>query len=352
MSVQAKIKKIGKSKVLLVVSGVIVITIITSMLIGIFTNSNSQSEVSSSGSTDNYISEPSRPGESGGGNKPAPTMAPASGGTVAYASAPVAQDAARTANQTNTGYNPVTGNNDPSRMIIRNATIALESQDVEKTLADIRAIVVAQQGTVFSSNTTLRNDKTYATMVLQVPSQGYDATMAQLRKAGHKVQSETSTSQDVTEEFADAEAQLRNLKATEAQFLELLKKANSVNDTITVQNQLTSVRGQIERLQGRLNYLQKKSDFSTITVNIAPFNAPTTAKPDTNTWDFSKVLENAWAGSMKGLQGLVTMLVNVGVYMVWVLPLFGILFIIGMVWWRRTFPRKPKNNESMPAPAE
>lgn len=354
MKEQATMKKLGKSKIILAVAALVLLTIVTSMVIGIFTNGSSQSESVTTdnvgGSTAGEIANPGAINDSYKVAPAQPTVAAAYAGAPAATVAPARGSASApvTNNQPGTGasYNQV--NTDPSRMIIRNATLAIESEEVEKTLNEIRSLIVAQQGTVFSSNTTLRNDKTYATMVLQVPSQVYDATMAQLRKIAFKVQSETSTSQDVTEEFADAEAQLRNLKATEAQYLELLKKANSVNDTITVQNQLTNVRGQIERLQGRMNFLQKKSDFSTITVNIAPHIPPSVTKTDPNAWELGKAFENAWNGSMKGLRGLTVALINVGVYMVWILPIAGLLFLIGFVWWRRTFPRKSKTTESNP----
>jgi Domain of unknown function (DUF4349) len=237
---------------------------------------------------------------------------------------------------------PINAVTDPNRMIIRNATISLESQDVEKTLADIRALVIAQQGLVFSSNTSLKDDKTYATMVLQVPVQVYDGIMAQLRKIAFKVVSETSTSQDVTEEFADAQSQLRNLQATEAQFLELLKKTTNLNDIITVQNQITTVRGQIEKIQGRMNFLQKKSDMSTITINIAPHIAPTVAKTESKTADFGEAVKNAWDGSITVIQGLGVVLVTLGIYLLWLLPLGLAILLGGMVVRRKFFPRKSK----------
>jgi Domain of unknown function (DUF4349) len=339
MSEQVTVKKSRKNLkyILLLVSGGVLLAIISSMLIGIFAYNSGQNAPAQANLTqDSVMSEGGEVSRGSGGsvNKPAPTAA------ANYAAAPGTSTGSTATGQQATGYTAVNAQNDPNRMIIRNATIALDSEDVEKTLADIRALVGAQQGTVFSSNTSLRGDKTYATMVLQVPSQAYDVTMAQLRKVGYRVQNETSSSQDVTEEFADAQAQLRNLQATEAQYIKLLEKAITVNDIITVQNQLTNVRGQIERLQGRMNFLQKKSDVSTITVSITPYFGVT--KVDNSAWEFGKVLENAWAGSLRGLQGLVTAMVTVGVYLVWLLPLGLVLGLIGFILWRKTFPRKPK----------
>src|SRR5437868_6196988 len=64
------------------------------------------------------------------------------------------------------------------------------------------------------------------------------------------------------------DARLRNLKATEARYLDLLGQAKTVDDVLKVEQQLSNVRGQIEQLQGRLNYLRQSADTSTITVEL------------------------------------------------------------------------------------
>jgi Flp pilus assembly protein TadB len=76
----------------------------------------------------------------------------------------------------------------------------------------------------------------------------------------------------VTEEFIDLEARIRTQKALEAQFLEIMKQARSVEDALEVQRQLAEVRGEIEKVEGRRKFLENQTNFSTITVTI---NTPT-----------------------------------------------------------------------------
>jgi hypothetical protein len=72
----------------------------------------------------------------------------------------------------------------------------------------------------------------------------------------------------VTEEFIDIEAQLKAKKALEAQFMEIMKRANTIGDALNVQSQLASVRGEIERIEGRKRFLENQSSLSTIKIRL------------------------------------------------------------------------------------
>jgi hypothetical protein len=220
------------------------------------------------------------------------------------------------------------------RLIIRNATLSLTSSDVEKSLGEIRTMAVGQDGLVFQSSTTVREDKLYATITLQVPSDTFDQTMNQLRRlSGVKVESENSTSQDVTEEYVDLQAQANNLKASEAELVKLLSKAANVTEVMNVQKELTAVRGEIEQRLGRLNYLEKKSSMSTIGISLAPAALPATNNKPSKGWDPLSVLETAWSGSLTGLQKLYKVGITLGVWAIWIGPLvalawFGIRLVL------------------------
>jgi PKD repeat protein len=83
-----------------------------------------------------------------------------------------------------------------------------------------------------------------------------------------EVTSENTSAQDVTEEYTDLNSTLTNLQATEAQLLEIMKKAVTVDDILAVQNQLTNIQGQIETTKGRMKYLEQTSATSLISVSL------------------------------------------------------------------------------------
>ncbi len=240
----------------------------------------------------------SSPGKgTGGGSYPTSdgaTTAPTGGaayGAPALSqrdSLPAAAPAKGTSSGSSTSSNSSLVNIPPSqtsdRKIIRNASLSLQVDDVEKFLGQARSIADEQKGLVTQASTTLKNDKLFANITLQVPSPAFDATISRLRQLAYKIDSENSTSQDVSEEFVDLDAQVRTLQVSEGTYLELLKKATSVNDTITIQRELNNVRTNIERIQGRLDYLQKKSDFSTITLTVSPKNFQTVQTSSFEVW--------------------------------------------------------------------
>jgi hypothetical protein len=76
--------------------------------------------------------------------------------------------------------------------------------------------------------------------------------------------------QDVTEEFVDLESRERNLLAAEESLLELYDRAESVEDTLTVERELTDIRGQIEEVQGRIQYLERRTATSEIVLHLEP----------------------------------------------------------------------------------
>ncbi|MCX6021021.1 MAG: DUF4349 domain-containing protein, partial [Chloroflexi bacterium] len=165
-----------------------------------------------------------------------------------------------------------------------------------------------------------------ATITLRVPAQGYADVMTALRRMSVKVESEKGEAKDVTEEFADIDAQVRNLEVTEAQLQELMKKATTIDEILRVQNQISTVRGQIERLKGRAQYLQRNADLATITVTLAP-ELPAKVTVETPVgWDPLRVAAGAWRESLRAVQAVLTVGIVTVVFFWWLLPplaLFG-----------------------------
>lgn len=74
--------------------------------------------------------------------------------------------------------------------------------------------------------------------------------------------------QAVTEEYVDLQSRLRNAEAQETQMLELMKKAQTIEEILTVQSRLAEIQSQIEQIKGRMKYMESRTDFATITVNL------------------------------------------------------------------------------------
>lgn len=128
-------------------------------------------------------------------------------------------------------------------------------------------------------------------------------------------------SQDVSEEFIDLDARLRTQRALELQFLEIMKRANKVEEALEVQRQVAEVRTEIEKLEGRKRFLENQSSLSTITVNIqTPLPIVVTVS------GFRYTLRQSAADSLDLAQGVVLFFVRfvivlAPIFVIFVLPL-------------------------------
>jgi PKD repeat protein len=166
---------------------------------------------------------------------------------------------------------PVNGNDmsiDTDRMIIRTANMQLVVDDVRDTIDKITNLAQDRKGYVVNSSSWKEGERVVGQITIRVPSDDFDYAMGVLRNMAVEVTSETTSAQDVTEEYVDLEATLRNLEATEAQLLKLMEKAVEVKDILSVQSELSRVQQDIERTKGRMQYLERTSTMSLIQVTL------------------------------------------------------------------------------------
>ena len=161
------------------------------------------------------------------------------------------------------------------RKIIRNANLTLETPTPEDAGRKIAAIAESKGGFVVTSDTKTTNSasgaaSTSVQITVRVPAAQFDAAVDEIRKTSNRVVQEKVAGQDVTEEFIDLEARINAKKALEAQFLEIMKQSRSVTDALEVQRQLSEVRGEIEKLEGRRKFLENQTALSTIVVSLQP----------------------------------------------------------------------------------
>lgn len=157
---------------------------------------------------------------------------------------------------------------DAERKIVRTASMALVVEDVPVAIERVSTMAVSFKGYVVNSNVFGDKDRLFGNISIRIPAERFDGAMRALRALAVEVTSETTNSRDVTEEFTDLSAQLKNLEATEAQLLKILDKAQTVEDTLNVQRELSRVRGDIERTKGRLQFLERTSATSLIDISL------------------------------------------------------------------------------------
>ena len=140
-----------------------------------------------------------------------------------------------------------------TRKIIYNATVEVVVKDVEQSRTEVTRIVEEAKGYIAKSDISGQaGTKRTATWTLKVPVDKFQQIVTALAALG-QVTKNSSDSQDVTEEYVDLQARIKNLKVEEETLNKFLKDfANNVDSFLKTREQIKNVRGEIERAEGRL----------------------------------------------------------------------------------------------------
>ena len=151
------------------------------------------------------------------------------------------------------------------RIIVRTVEATIVVTDVQGSMDRITALARELGGWVVSTN---RFEKHRGFISFRVPAEALDKATARLREMAVEVKAEVSDSRDVTDEYFDLRARLDNQEATEEALLKLLGRAETVEAALKVQQTLTGVQEEVERLQGKIKLLEETSAFSLVSVNL------------------------------------------------------------------------------------
>ncbi len=218
--------------------------------------------------------------------------------------------------------------NTEDRMVVRNGDISIAVEDITASKNEITSLALSYGGYVVSSQVWGEGPDMRGWITIRVPDESFDAAMAIIGDSAEEIISESTSSHDVTEEYIDLTARLRNAEATEAQYLALLNRTNDVNEILKIYDSLSRVRSEIEQLKGQINYLETVTDMSLISVSLEPASSG----PLVNLgWDIAEVFKSA-------IRGIVTFGQWLATGAVWALmfsPLWGTALFFGVRWWRR-----------------
>jgi hypothetical protein len=227
-------------------------------------------------------------------------------------------------------------------LIIKTGQLELQVSNPAASANQVNGIVEAAGGYVSQSTRSGDGDKLAIAVTYRIPVARWDATLDAIHGANGggtlKIVSEQIQTQDVTASAVDMDAHLANLRATEQALLGIMTRATTIADTLSVQTQLTTVRGEIEALQGQRNRLGDQAAFSTLAVQFeaAPGTQTTTA---TTNWNINGTIDDATATLVEMGQALVSL----GVWLIIVgLPVGFVLLIVFVVYRfvRRTWGRQ------------
>jgi hypothetical protein len=228
----------------------------------------------------------------------------------------------------------------PDRKIIRNAELALVVKDVRESAEQIVHMVASGGGQVDNLNIAETNEGCFnGALIVRVPSTGLEDAIAQFKGIALRTEKEQISARDVTHEFYDNEAHLRNLRAEEQQYLAIMKQSGKIPDTLEVAQHLSDVRDRIERQQTAMQVMTHDIEMSIVAITLIK-------QIDTKIVGFEwRPMQNARSATRSLLIGLgewfdavVAFLVGLPLVLAWVASVGALLWVLYRVirWiWRR-----------------
>ena len=212
------------------------------------------------------------------------------------------------------------------KKIIKNGDLNLKVDSADKAAEKISEIAKNNKGEVFSTSfyQTSNNVKS-GTITIKVPVANFEKAFAEVKDVAALVIRESISGQDVTEEYIDIQAQLKNRQAEEQSYIKILDRAQKIQDVLDVTQQLSRVRGNIEQLQGRIKYLESQTDMSTISANVTEDENITVI----DSWRPWQVVKESFNSLIKVIQGLIDFIIRLVIILIpflliWALIIWGI----------------------------
>ncbi|MDP2327737.1 MAG: DUF4349 domain-containing protein [Dehalococcoidia bacterium] len=219
------------------------------------------------------------------------------------------------------------------RTVIRNGQLQMQVESVSTTFDRVRLATEAAGGYVADSSISGRDKYQSAWLTIRIPADRFAQVVTELQGLAVEVDAFSTNSQDVTEEYADLQATIRNLRAVESQYLELLGRAQDIGEVLQVQDRLNQVRMQIDQVQGRINLLDQLTSLATLTVYLTPVADIVDTEPSDSIGD---AVREAWEASLETLESIARGVLVAVVYSWWIIP----LLLVGGLLARRALARR------------
>jgi hypothetical protein len=245
---------------------------------------------------------------------------------------------------------------DVNRIVIKNANLSIVVEDPIESMQDISDLAEGMGGFVVSSNSykTTNNQGVEfpaASVTIRVPAEKLEEALTKIKAMVEDedldILSEDISGQDVTGEVTDLESRLRNLQAAEAQLLEIMDNADTTEDVVNIFRELTSIREEIEVIQGQIKYYRESASLSAVSINLQAKEA--VAPISIAGWQPGLQAQRALQALVEGGKYLVNFLIWMLIFVLPFLAVIGlpIYFIV-----KAARKRKQTKTALEPAPKE
>jgi len=214
------------------------------------------------------------------------------------------------------------------RMIIHQAQLDVNVKNLDKTQLNIEEKVNKYKGYIVESNVYKDGDNhVRGHLTVRIPEKHFQTFLNDAEKEVAEVLERNVTGQDVTEQYVDLESRLTSKQAVEKRLLDFMKDAKKTEDLLKISSDLATVQEEIEKITGKINYLENQTAYSTIHIYMyeKSVNIPGVDSDQLETWEKTKKqLATSLNFILMTGSGLI-------VFFIGNLPIFLILLFIGII---------------------
>lgn len=225
--------------------------------------------------------------------------------------------------------------------LVKRAELAVEVESVDNAIRQATAIARTTGGDLLNLQNQSPPNETIqhtAFLELRVPQTQLESVMQQLSELG-TVERQSISAEDVSAQLVDYESRLRNLRKSEEMVLEIMERSGDIGEVLQVAQELRTIRGSIEQIDGQLNSLKNRVNYSTIQLNLI---GEVAAAPSQTT--IMTQLSGSWTGATRSVAELTVDLLQLGIWLMVYSPYF--LAIGGMGWLGYRFMQRDRQSAS------
>ena len=217
-----------------------------------------------------------------------------------------------------------------NQKLIRTLYVDAETENMDELLTKVDARISELGGYVEAREVTndsiyAQYSNRYASLTIRIPAENVDAFVGHVSEASN-ITSNRETTEDVTLQYVAVESRIKALETEEARLLELLAKAENMNDLLQIEARLTEVRMELEQVTSQLRVYDNRVNYGTIHLNLREVEEYTEPEPETF-W------QRVTTGLGDSLESLGNGFVNVLAFLIIALPYLLVFVAPAIVIW-------------------